>query len=162
MSDVYERVCRVSQLQDSEKKDYMFPSQDSNNQAQAAQDPSKLYVGNLSYSISEEELKDVFAEYGDVEECKLITDFRTGRSKGFAFVKFATVEDAANAMEQLNEQEVQGRKLFIKIAQPPRPREDRGNRGGGRGFGGGGDRGGRGGDRGFGGDRRGGYNNRRD
>ncbi|NCN45517.1 MAG: RNA-binding protein [Candidatus Pacebacteria bacterium CG10_big_fil_rev_8_21_14_0_10_36_11] len=124
----------------------MFPSQDSNNQAA---DPSKLYVGNLSYSVGEEELKDVFAEYGNVEECKLITDFRTGRSKGFAFVKFATVEDATKAMEQLNEQEVQGRKLFIKVAQPPRPREDRGFRGGDRGNDRGGDRGG---------DRRGGYN----
>lgn len=124
----------------------MFPSQDSNNQA--GQDPSKLYVGNLSYSVGEEELKNVFAEYGSVEECKLITDFRTGRSKGFAFVKFATVEDAQSAMEQLNEQELQGRKLFIKIAQPPRPREDRGDRG----FSRGGDRGG---------DRRGGFDRSR-
>jgi cold-inducible RNA-binding protein len=122
----------------------MFTSQDSTNQAQ---DPSKLYVGNLVYTLTEEELKDMFGQYGQVEECKLITDFRTGRSKGFAFVKFATAEDAASAMEQLADQDVQGRKLFIKIAQPPRPREDRGgNRGGFRG----GDRrgGSRGGDRG--------------
>ncbi|MFZ5437962.1 MAG: RNA recognition motif domain-containing protein [Patescibacteria group bacterium] len=108
----------------------MFTSQDSTNQAQ---DPSKLYVGNLVYSLTEEELSDMFGQYGQVEECKLITDFRTGRSKGFAFVKFASAEDAAKAMEQLNDQDVQGRKLFIKIAQPPKPREDRGDRGGFRG-----------------------------
>jgi RNA recognition motif-containing protein len=113
----------------------MFTSEDSTNQAQ---DPSKLYVGNLVYSLTEEELSEMFGQYGQVEECKLITDFRTGRSKGFAFVKFASAEDAANAMEQLNDQDVQGRKLFIKIAQPPKPRRDRGNfrggdrRGGGR------------------------------
>lgn len=115
----------------------MFTSEDSTNQAK--QDPSKLYVGNLVYALTEDDIKDMFSQYGDVEECKLITDFRTGRSKGFAFVKFASEEDAKNAMEQLADQDVQGRKLFIKIAQPPKPRRDRGNfrggdrRGGGRG-----------------------------
>ncbi|MCC6710741.1 MAG: RNA-binding protein [Candidatus Pacebacteria bacterium] len=121
--------------------------QDSTNQAQ---DPSKLYVGNLVYGITEEELKDMFSQYGEVEECKLITDFRTGRSKGFAFVKFTSEEDATKAMEQLNDQDLQGRKLFIKVAQPAKPRSDRG------GFNRGGDRRG-----GFGGDRRGGFDRNR-
>ena len=91
----------------------------------AAADPSKLYVGNLPYSMSEGELNDIFAEHGEIEECKLITDFRTGRSKGFAFIKYASEEAAKVAIEALNEQEVQGRKLFVKVAQPPKPREDR-------------------------------------
>lgn len=117
-----------------------------------AQDPSKLYVGNLVYAVTEEELKEMFGQYGEVVECKLITDFRTGRSKGFAFVKFSTVEDATRAMEQLNDQDLQGRKLFIKVAQPAKPRTDRGGDRGG--FNRGGFRGGR--------DRRGGFdrNNR--
>lgn len=121
----------------------MYPSQDSNS---AGQDPSKLYFGNLPYSMSEDELRDMCAEFGEIEECKLIMDFRTGRSKGFAFVKFATVEAAEAAMAALGEQEVQGRKLFVKVAQPPRPREER------RSFGN--DRGGRD-------DRRGGYDRSR-
>jgi RNA recognition motif-containing protein len=126
----------------------MQPSQDNGNN-QAGQDPSKLYVGNLAYSVTEDELRGAFSEYGDIEECKLIMDFRTGRSKGFAFVKFANEEQASAAMEALNEQDLQGRKMFIKVAMPPRPREER------RSFGG--DRNDRGGDR------RGGFDrNRRD
>ena len=121
----------------------MQPSQDNN--SQAGQDPSKLYVGNLPYSMGENDIRDMFAEYGEIEECKLITDFRTGRSKGFAFVKFASEEMATAAMEALSEQEVDGRKLFIKVARPPRPREDR--------------RGGYGGGRNDRNDRRGGYDN---
>lgn len=100
----------------------MYPSQDPQS---AGQDPSKLYIGNLPYTMGEEELRNLCAEHGEVEECKLIMDFRTGRSKGFAFVKFATVEAAEAAMAALNEQEVQGRKLFVKVALPPRPREER-------------------------------------
>jgi len=121
----------------------MQPSQDNN---QAGEDASKLYVGNLPYSMGENDLKDMFAEYGEVEECKLITDFRTGRSKGFAFVKFAEEAMASAAMEALNEQEVDGRKLFVKVARPPRPREERRSYGG---------------DRNDRNDRRGGYSNDR-
>lgn len=115
----------------------MEPSRDPQT---AGQDPSKLYFGNLPYSMTEDDLRQMCAEYGEVEECKLIMDFRTGRSKGFAFVKFATEEAASKAMEALNEQEVQGRKLFVKVAMPPRPREERRSFGNDRG-----------------GDRRGGY-----
>lgn len=111
----------------------MQPSQDNSNN-QAGQDPSKLYVGNLPYSMGENDLKDIFAEHGEIEECKLITDFRTGRSKGFAFIKFASEDAAKAAMEALNEQEVDGRKLFVKVAQPPKPRSDRGDRGDRRSF----------------------------
>lgn len=116
----------------------MYPSQDSG--SNQAQDPSKLYIGNLPYSMTEDELRDLCAQFGDIEECKLIMDFRTGRSKGFAFVKFATVDAATAAMEALNEQENGGRKLFVRVAQPPRPREERRSFGNDRG-----------------GDRRGGY-----
>ncbi|OGJ37676.1 MAG: hypothetical protein A2383_04155 [Candidatus Pacebacteria bacterium RIFOXYB1_FULL_39_46] len=110
----------------------MQPSQDSSNN-QAGQDPSKLYVGNLAYSVTEDDLRAAFGEYGEIEECKLIMDFRTGRSKGFAFVKFVSEEMATAAMEALNEQELQGRKMFIKVAMPPRPREERRSFGGDRG-----------------------------
>ena len=106
----------------SGEKGIMHPSQDPQS---AGQDPSKLYIGNLPYTMGEEELRDLCAQHGEVTECKLIMDFRTGRSKGFAFVKFATVEAAEAAMAALNEQEVQGRKLFVKVALPPRPREER-------------------------------------
>lgn len=101
----------------------MYPSQDFG--SSQAQDPSKLYIGNLPYAMTEEELKDLCSQYGEVSECKLIMDFRTGRSKGFAFVKFASVEAAEAAMAGLNEQENGGRKLFVRVAQPPRPREER-------------------------------------
>lgn len=117
----------------------MEPSQQAN--------PKKLFVGNLAYSTTEDALRDAFAQFGEVVDVKIVTEYGTGRSKGFAFVEFAQEEMAQAAIEGLNEKELDGRTIFVKVAQPRAPRE---NRGGGRGFGGnrgGGYGGGRGGDR---------------
>jgi RNA recognition motif-containing protein len=108
---------------------------------------SKLYVGNLSYSTTEDDLRQLFAQAGNVKSVSVIKDRDTGRSKGFAFVEMGNDEDAQKAISQFNGQSFQDRSLKVNVA---RPREDR-PRGGGGGFGGprGGDRGGpRGGDRG--------------
>ncbi|MDA7951301.1 MAG: RNA-binding protein [Pirellulaceae bacterium] len=110
----------------------------------------KLYVGNLSYGVSDEELGQLFESYGAVAEAKVITDRDSGRSKGFGFV---TMEDGADdAIEALNGQEIKGREVVVNEA---RPKRDSGNRGGG-GYGGGGGRGGYsgGGGGGYGGGRR--------
>lgn len=76
----------------------------------------KIYVGNLSYKTTEEGLSDYFAEFGNVEELKIIQDRETGRSKGFAFVTFATKEDAEKALAA-NGQEFDGRRLKVNPAQ---------------------------------------------
>jgi cold-inducible RNA-binding protein len=111
---------------------------------------TKLYVGNLSFRTTSEELRDAFAAAGTVESASVIEDRDTGRSRGFAFVEMATPEEAAAAIEQFNGKDFGGRNLTVNEAKP---RADRG--GGGRGYGGGGGRGGyggggggRGGDRG--------------
>ena len=108
----------------------------------------RIYVGNLSYQTTENDLTSLFEQAGMVESVSIITDRDTGRSKGFGFVEMSA-EDADKAIAQLNGTEVDGRALTVNEA---RPREERS--GGGRGFGGGGGRnsGGRGG--------RGGYGNR--
>lgn len=96
---------------------------------------SKVYVGNLSYSTSEDELRDYFAQYGNIEDIKLIIDFNTGRSKGFGFITFASDQDCENALAA-NGVEMGGRKLKVNIA-----RDD--NRRSAGGAGGAGGRGGR-------------------
>ncbi|MBM3129604.1 MAG: RNA-binding protein [Chloroflexi bacterium] len=110
---------------------------------------TKLYVGNLSYNVSEGDLQRLFAQAGEVKEVSLIMDRTTRQSKGFGFVEMTTDADAQKAIEMFNEYEVDGRKLIVNVA---RPREERsgggggfGNRGGGYGSGrgGGGGRGGR-------------------
>jgi RNA recognition motif-containing protein len=107
---------------------------------------SKLYVGNLSYTATEEDLRQLFSQAGNVKSVSVIKDRDTGRSKGFAFVEMASDDDAQKAISQLNGQSFQDRSLKVNVA---RPREDRprGGGGGGGGFGGprGGDRGDRGG-----------------
>ena len=112
---------------------------------------TKLYVGNLSFQTSSEELQQLFAQVGTVESAAVVEDRDTGRSRGFGFVEMATKEEAAAAIEQFNGKELNGRNLTVNEA---RPREDRGNRGGSGGRGGFG--GGRGGGRGGGGGGRGG------
>jgi RNA recognition motif-containing protein len=109
----------------------------------------KLYVGNLSYNVTEEALRDVFAPLGEVQSVKIITDAATGRSKGFGFVEMAQDEDADKAIATLNGTNVMDRALNVSEA---RPQTERGGRGGSRPGGGGG----RGGQRGF--DRGGGRN----
>ena len=121
----------------------------------------RIYVGNLSYQTTENELASLFEQAGQVESVNIITDRDTGRSKGFGFVEMGD-DDAEKAIAQFNGQELNGRALTVNEA---RPREERsgggrggfgGGRGGGRGSGGGGGRGGgRGG--GFGGGRGGRY-----
>ena len=114
---------------------------------------TKLYVGNLSFRTTSDELRDAFAAVGTVESASVIEDRDTGRSRGFAFVEMATPEEAAAAIEQFNGKDFGGRNLTVNEAKP---RADRG--GGGRGGygGGGGGRGGYGGGGDRGGDR-GGY-----
>ena len=119
---------------------------------------TKLYVGNLSFRTTSEELREAFAAVGTVESASVIEDRETGRSRGFAFVEMATPEEAAAAIEAFNGKDFGGRNLTVNEAKP---RTDRGGGGGGRGGyggnrGGGGGRGGYGGNRGGGGGR-GGY-----
>jgi cold-inducible RNA-binding protein len=111
---------------------------------------TKLFVGNLSYDVTENDLQDLFAQHGPVTEVNLMMDRMSGRPRGFAFVTMATKEGADAAVQALNGHEWEGRALTVNEA---RPREDRpaysgGGGGGSRGGGGGGGGGGRGGDRG--------------
>jgi cold-inducible RNA-binding protein len=112
---------------------------------------TKLFVGNLSFKITENDLQDAFAPHGTVVETNLMMDRMTGRPRGFAFVTMSTPEEAQKAIDALHGKEIDGRALTVNIA---RPREERpgGGGGGGRdrgprrdygGGGGGGDRGGR-------------------
>ncbi len=85
----------------------------------------KLYVGNLSFSTSEQSLQDKFAEFGEVESAKIITDRDSGRSKGFGFVEMATDEAAESAISALNGTEFEGRTLTVNEARPMVPRSER-------------------------------------
>ena len=81
-----------------------------------------IYVGNLSYNLSDNDLKQLFAEYGSCNSAKIIEDRDTGRSKGFGFVEMANGEDGLKAIEGLNGKDVEGRSLTVNEA---RPREER-------------------------------------
>jgi RNA recognition motif-containing protein len=102
----------------------------------------RRYVGNLSYSMSDSDLRALFEQHGSVTSAQVVMDRDTGRSKGFGFVEMGSEQDAQSAINALNGQEINGRALAVNEA---RPREERGGGGGGggRGYGGGG--GGRGG-----------------
>src|SRR5258705_10027283 len=89
----------------------------------------KLYVGNLSFDTSSEELQTMFAQAGTVESVALIEDRETGRSRGFGFVEMSTKEEGAAAIQQFNGKDLGGRALNVNEAKP---REDRGGGGGGR------------------------------
>ena len=91
----------------------------------------KLYVGNLAFQTTGQDLQDLFAQAGTVESAQIIEDRDTGQSKGFAFVEMSSEEEAAKAIEQFNGKEVAGRMLKVNEA---RPRENRAG-GGGRGRG---------------------------
>jgi len=91
-------------------------------------DNKKLFVGNLPWSINNDSLRELFASVGEVVEAMVITDRMSGRSKGFGFVTFATDEAAQAAVAQLNEKEVDGRKIIVNVA---RPKEERRPSGGG-------------------------------
>ncbi|MDP2690853.1 MAG: RNA-binding protein [bacterium] len=96
---------------------------------------TKLFVGSLPYNTTEDALRRHFAGAGEVASVKIITDRETGRSRGFAFVEYASPEDAQKAVEMFHQQDFEGRSLIVNEA---RPQEDRGPRGGGGGGGGGG------------------------
>ncbi len=81
-----------------------------------------IYVGNLSYGLNDNDLKDLFSEYGSVNSAKIIEDRDTGRSKGFGFVEMGSEEDGNKAIEGLNGHEIEGRSLTVNEA---RPREER-------------------------------------
>lgn len=120
----------------------------------------KLYVGNLSYNVTNESLEALFSEFGAVRSAQVIQDRDTGRSKGFGFVEMEDDSAAQAAINALHDQQHEGRPLTVNEA---RPREDRGGGGGGgRGYGGGGGGYGGGGGRGGygGGGGRGGYGGR--
>lgn len=82
----------------------------------------KLYVGNLSYRLTDTEFEEMFAAFGDVLSAKIIMERETNRSKGFGFVEFGSKEEGENAIEGLNEKEVGGRALVVNEARPPKPR----------------------------------------
>jgi RNA recognition motif-containing protein len=117
---------------------------------------TKLYVGNLSFHLTSDDLQEHFAQAGTVESAKVIEDRETGRSRGFGFVEMSSAEEAQAAIEQFNGEDLDGRSLVVNEARPRDERggggENRGGRGGGRGgYGGGGNRGGGGENRGGGG-----------
>jgi RNA recognition motif-containing protein len=111
---------------------------------------SKLYVGNMSFKTSEDELRSAFGQFGSVTDVYVAMDKMTGRPRGFAFVTMGTPEEAKLAAEKMNGTDLGGRALTVNEA---RPKEE----GAGRSFGGGGGGGGRGGFGGGGGERRGGF-----
>ncbi|MGE0020542.1 MAG: RNA recognition motif domain-containing protein [Draconibacterium sp.] len=124
-----------------------------------------IYVGNLPFNLGEEDLKEIFEEYGEVTTTKIVSDKFSGRSKGFGFVEMSNDEEAANAIKELNNAEISGRNIKVNESLPKPAGESRGGgerRSGGGGYGG--DRRSSGG--GYGGDRRssngggGGYNRR--
>lgn len=125
------------------------------NTSDAQVNPNKLFVGNLPYSVNEQQLEEMFAEFGELKEVKVIIDRMSGRSKGIAFVEFVNEADAQSAIEAMNGKELDGRALVVNVARPFQPRERTGGyndrRGGGSSGGYGGSSSG-----GYGGDRRGG------
>jgi len=118
---------------------------------------TKLFVGNLSFNTTENDLHEAFAAHGTVVEANLMMDRMTGRSRGFAFVTYSTPEEAQKAIEALNGAQMDGRALTVNVARPKEdrppggggggrdrgPRREYGGGGGGGGYGGGGGGGGR-------------------
>ena len=101
---------------------------------------SKIYVGGLPYSTTEQELSSLFAAHGAVQSARIITDKFTGKSRGFGFVEMATADEAQKAISALHESQMGGRTLTVNEARPQEPRSGGGGRGG-FGAGGGGQQG---------------------
>ena len=107
---------------------------------------AKLYIGNLSFDTTTQDLETLFGECGTVESANIIEDRDTGRSRGFAFVEMSNQEEAQKAISELNGREIDGRELKVNEAKPQEKRAGGGGGGrGGYGGGGGGNRGGGGG-----------------
>lgn len=119
----------------------------------------RLFVGNLSYQTDEHELTELFSQFGSVENAQIMRDMATGRARGFAFVEMASDDEAAAAVNGLNNTQFGGRTIAVNEARPREPRMGGGGPGGG---GGGGGRGGRGGYGGGGGGGYGGGGGRRE
>lgn len=83
----------------------------------------KLYVGNLSYTTSDDDLKNIFSQFGDIVSAKVITDRDTGRSKGFAFVEMTSEDSASAAIEKLDGTDQEGRTIKVNLARPQAPRD---------------------------------------
>ena len=99
-----------------------------------------IYIGNLSFSVTDQQLQETFSAHGTVESAKVITDKFTGSSRGFGFVEMSSQEEAEKAIEALNGTELDGRALTVNMAKPRGDAPRGGNRGGGGGGGGGGNR----------------------
>jgi cold-inducible RNA-binding protein len=104
---------------------------------------TKLFVGNLSFKTTENELQDAFSAHGTVVEANLMMDRMSGRPRGFGFVTMSTPEEAQKAIEALHGADLGGRALTVNVARPREERPAGGGGGGGRGYGGGGGGGGR-------------------
>jgi len=89
---------------------------------------NKLYVGNLSYSVTGDQLSQLFAQAGQVTSAIVISDRASGRSKGFGFVEMSNDEEAKKAISMFNEQEFEGRKMIVNEARPQQPRGNFGPR----------------------------------
>jgi len=106
----------------------------------------KLYVGNLSYDTTEDQLREHFSQFGEVQSARIISDKFSGRSKGFGFIEMSSDDDAQRAIDSSNGKDFAGRSIVVNEARPEVPRDrgygggggDRGGYGGGRGGGGGG------------------------
>ncbi|MBI3623459.1 RNA-binding protein [Candidatus Pacearchaeota archaeon] len=85
---------------------------------------SRIYVGNLPFSIGFQELKELFSQFGEVVEATVVVNRYSGRSKGFGFVTFSSADSAQKAISEMNEKDVQGRRITVKPAMPPREREE--------------------------------------
>src|SRR5437016_3854384 len=103
---------------------------------------AKLFVGNLSFNITENDLQDAFAAHGTVVEANLMMDRATGRPRGFGFITMSTPEEAQKAIDAMNGKELDGRALTVNLARPREERSGGGGGGGRRGYGGGGGGGG--------------------
>ncbi len=88
-------------------------------------DQKKLYVGNLPWSMTSDSLRDMFSAYGEITDAVVISDRMSGRSKGFGFVTFANDADAQKAAAEMNDKDVEGRKLVVNTAKPREERPER-------------------------------------
>ena len=87
---------------------------------------AKLFVGNLTFSVTSDSLRAIFEKVGKVTDANIVTDKMSGGSRGFGFVEMATDDDAKKAIAELNGTEVEGRKIFVSEARPQAPRDDQG------------------------------------